>query len=325
MQTLLYRLNKNLGMIIVLHRVVPSMCDLSSDPLLRHRSIAITVESLDRAIQYFNSKGYTFVSLSQLEKCLTNHVKNKKFISFTFDDGYRDNFLYAYPLMKKYKVPFTIYLTTGLPDHSQCLWWFYLEDWIETGTPINFDFMDNRFSFRCQNNQDKRDAFAKLAIYLENTSTETQARFISEILGPRFGDPIEKTRIYSMNWEQIRFLSRDPLATIASHGIFHSNLTSLTTLELEKNLIHSKIRIEQEIDQPVVHFAYPFGHIRAFNENVMRTVKRSGYLTAVTTLHGTLKPKDSNNLFRLPRICLNNKSDPWLELLSTGLPRRLYM
>ena len=308
----------------MLHRVVPDTCNSLLNPLCRNLSIAVSLQSLERVIRFFLSREYDFISLNQVEERLNTPAK-KKFIAFTFDDGYLDNFLYAYPLLHKYKIPFAIYLTTGLPDYTQSLWWFYLEDWIEAGKPINFEFVGQRFAFSCEKDDDKRNAINSLGLFLETSSPEVLDRFLREILEPRFGDPFTKTRIFSLNWPQIRLLSQDPLVTIASHGTFHNNLTCLTHTQLEDNLSRAKTRIEDEIGRSVEHFAYPFGHVGSFNEDVVQVLTKVGYRTATTTLHGTLNRKHCKYILYLPRISLNCKSEPWLELLCCGLPRRLYI
>ena len=208
---------------------------------------------------------------------------------------------------------------------SQCLWWFYLEDWVETGEVIDFEFAKRRFQLPCREDHEKRQAMETLGRFLETSPLEVVERFQQDVLEPRFGDPLKKTRIYSLNWPQIRALSQDPLVTIASHGTSHNNCTCLTPADLEASLIQAKTRIEEETDKTIEHFAYPFGHARSFDEDVIRMVAKAGYRTAMTTLHGTLKRTHCQDLFRLPRICLNSKSEAWLELLCSGMPRRYYM
>lgn len=319
------RFNASPGLIVILHRVVPSTGDPEANPLLRNCSTAITEENLERIIRFFDSRGYDFISLDQMVNRLAGSDKRKKFAVFTFDDGYLDNLLYAYPLLKKYQVPFTVYLTTGLPDRTQCLWWFYLEDWVEAGKPIDFRFSGRHFALSCQNDHEKRQAMTTLSRLLETSPPDTLARFLKEILEPRFGNPMAKTGIFSLSWPQIRLLGQDPLVTIASHGTLHGNCTCLAPDDLADSLYRSRARIEEEIGRKVEHFAYPFGHVGSFDENVTRMVVSAGYRTATTTLHGTLKRKHLRDLFLLPRISMNSKTGPWLELLCSGLPRRYYL
>lgn len=60
--------------------------------------------------------------------------------TLTFDDGYRDNYEIAYPILKKFDVPFTIFVTTGLIDRTRTLptWWHVLEDVIDRNVFIEY-------------------------------------------------------------------------------------------------------------------------------------------------------------------------------------------
>ena len=58
-----------------------------------------------------------------------------KYISFTFDDGRRDNFIYAYPVMKKYGLTGTLFCTTGYIDGT----WQKADSWRSAGEAIHID------------------------------------------------------------------------------------------------------------------------------------------------------------------------------------------
>ena len=93
------------------HRIVPQT---AARRVHNHLSLEITPEHLEQVIQYFRRKEYSFISLDQLSTSLeTGNLPNNKFVVFTFDDGYRDNLEIAYPILKKYEIPFTVYITTG--------------------------------------------------------------------------------------------------------------------------------------------------------------------------------------------------------------------
>ena len=52
----------------------------------------------------------------------------RRFVCFTFDDGYRDNLEYAYPLFRRRGIPLTLYVPTDFPDGDGELWWIALEE-----------------------------------------------------------------------------------------------------------------------------------------------------------------------------------------------------
>ena len=61
---------------------------------------------------------------------------DRRFACFTFDDGYRDNLEYAYPLFKRRSLPLTLYVPTDYPDGNGELWWLALEEIIARASEI---------------------------------------------------------------------------------------------------------------------------------------------------------------------------------------------
>jgi len=100
-----------LGHILVFHRVIPK----SKSPRVANTEIEVTPEYLEGIIKYFNKRHYHFISLDELYDVLKGKKLDNRFVIFTFDDGYIDNLIYAYPIFKKYNVPFTIYVATNFP------------------------------------------------------------------------------------------------------------------------------------------------------------------------------------------------------------------
>ena len=115
-----------IGTIFMLHRVYP----FEDGKLLPNENMKVSPLFLERFIIEFKSLGYEFISINELYEILKNNRNVKKQIVFTLDDGYKDNYVIAYPIFKKYNIPFTIYLSTSFPEKSAVLWWYVLEELI---------------------------------------------------------------------------------------------------------------------------------------------------------------------------------------------------
>lgn len=72
-------------------------------------SLHVRVKEFDNQMKYLKDNGYTPINFSQI----TSAQKIKNPIIITFDDGYEDNYLYAYPILKKYNFKATIFIITG--------------------------------------------------------------------------------------------------------------------------------------------------------------------------------------------------------------------
>lgn len=107
-----------LGRILMLHRVVEHRSEGEN------RELEITPEFLEQTIRDYKQKGCRFVSIDEVCTILERGKVDKPFVCVTFDDGYRDNYTTALPILKKEQVPFSIYVTTGFIDNKQSMWWY---------------------------------------------------------------------------------------------------------------------------------------------------------------------------------------------------------
>ena len=81
--------------------------------------------AFQRFMEYIYNSKYKVISLSHLVECLEQmRPLPKNSIIITFDDGYKDNFLTAFPILKKYDFMATIFLVTGwIGKNPTCLSW----------------------------------------------------------------------------------------------------------------------------------------------------------------------------------------------------------
>lgn len=116
---LLHLTHPVIGKVWELHRVTH---DRSMDA--RYAPYDITPERLESLIVEYKQKGYTFVPISEITLRLKTKttwyqaVSSTKCIAITLDDGYGDNYEVAYPIFKKYHIPFCIYVSTGYIDRD---------------------------------------------------------------------------------------------------------------------------------------------------------------------------------------------------------------
>ena len=103
----------------MLHRVVEQRSEKTEQ-----RELEVTPEWLEQKILEYKQKGYTFVSINDVSLFQVPGFKFHRLVCVTFDDGYRDNYTLAYPLLKRFGVPFTIYVTTGFIDNRLPMWWY---------------------------------------------------------------------------------------------------------------------------------------------------------------------------------------------------------
>jgi peptidoglycan/xylan/chitin deacetylase (PgdA/CDA1 family) len=95
-----------------------------SIPILLYHHVApdrdITPAGFEKQLRFLLDQGYRNVSLSDLVRSVRQQspIEGPAF-AVTFDDGYLDNWTYAFPVLRKLSVKATLFLVTGLVEHHQ--------------------------------------------------------------------------------------------------------------------------------------------------------------------------------------------------------------
>jgi len=283
--------------IFMLHRVHL----LEPNKLSPNENMKVSPEFLDKFIVELKSKGYEFISLDRVYEILQGGEKVKKQIVFTFDDGYKDNFEIAYPIFKKFNIPFTVYVTTSFPERTALLWWYILEDLILANDSLKL--FDGK-TYECKTKKQKEDVFLKIREIILGFKKENFLDSLNKLFCYYKIDWFSKNRELCMSWEQIIDLSNSELCTIAGHTKNHYALNKLSIEEAKSEIVESNKLIEAKTGKKIEHFAYPFGSRVEIGQREFDIVKSLGYKTATTTSRGTIYKKHKNYLECLPRIML---------------------
>jgi len=318
-----------LGSILTFHRVCPE----NSKPRIRgNAGLEVTPEYLESTIRFLNQNDYEIVSMTRASQILKTGNIDKKFVVFTFDDGYIDNYLYAYPIFKKYKVPFTVYVTTRLPDGEAVLWWYLLEDLILNVEHIEFEFNGQRYNYNCNTYWKKEWVYQEIHRLIISGSPENLNQRIQQIFKNYSNiNFLDKTSELALSWDQVREMSKDPLVEIGAHTINHHALNKLSESAALEEIQGSRDKIELKTGQKVEHFAYPFGTPREVGLREFKIAKKCGFKTSTTTSIGNIFPEHKGLLDQLPRIPVNQKRDNgkidylklWLEGIIPCLVNKL--
>ncbi len=310
-----------LGSILTFHRVCPG----TPKPRIRgNAGLEVTPEYLENTIRFLSQNNYEIVSMTRASQILKTGNSCKKFAVFTFDDGYIDNYLYAYPVFKKYGIPFTVYVTTQLPDGEAILWWYLLEDLILKVERIEFEFNGRRYNYNCKTYYEKEWVYQEIHRLIISGSPENLNFRIQQIF-KNFSNINfrEKTSELALSWNQIREMSEDPLVEIGAHTIRHHVLNKLSEAAVLEEMEGSRDKIELKTSQQVEHFSYPFGTSREVGQREFRIAKKCGFKTSTTSSIGNIFPEHEGLLNKLPRIPINQKRDSgkvdYLKLWLNGL------
>ncbi len=288
--------------------------------LAKNKRNEVSPEHLETFISYFLKNDYEVVSLDEVHEILTGKKRRKRFVSFTFDDGYADVYTLAYPIFKKLGLPFAVYVTTNFPDKKAVLWGYLLEDLILRNDIIRFAHFGRDYSFVASTEAEKEAAFHSIRNLIIKRSENTLALLLKDIFEPYGVNIYEYSHKLVLDWNQIMIMSEDPSVTIGAHTVNHHAMSRLTEEQVEYEINASREIIESHIGKKVNHFSYPFGSRGEAGKREFDAVKNAGFETATTTRTGNIFPEHKDHLECLPRIPVSgNREDLFiLELFLSG-------
>lgn len=290
------------GAIFMLHHVRPPR-EAEFQP---NRHLEVTPEFLRVTLQHLRSHGIDIIGMDEVHERLLQGKFARRFAAFTFDDGYRDNRDFALPVLREFDAPATIYVVSDFAEGTGLLWWIALEAVIAKTEQFDVQIGTSAVRFDTATPQAKQAAFDRLHDWLRTLPGEHDLqREITALCARHDVDPGALCRELCLTWDELKRLSDDPLVTIGAHSISHCNLARQREEIAAQEITVSRARIEQALQRPVLHLAYPYGDRDAAGEREFTIARASGLKTAVTTRPGMLFSESAGHLTALPRVSLN--------------------
>ena len=291
--------------IITYHRISNKKIN---DPL------SISLETFENQIKLLVSK----FSIISLDRILEKDLPNGNYIAITFDDGYRDNLLNAVPILEKYKVPATIYITSRFLEGKCEMWWYELKKFIDENELISFIYDEKNYKYILKSYNLKNKAFKQISSLFKKLKYEQQNKLLEIIT--KNTKRIKYTNDL-LNVDDLIKLNSKELITLGAHTHNHIALSYLNDSECLDELLTSKKIIEKIINKKVIHFAYPYGGEKEISEREPKVLKSLGYLSAVTT---QLNISEKYKNYLLPRIYISERDIGKFLILKLTVFYRIY-
>jgi peptidoglycan/xylan/chitin deacetylase (PgdA/CDA1 family) len=305
------------GTIFMLHHVRPA----HAGPFQPNRHLEITPDFLRATLAYLRATDVDIVTPDEVQRRLTERDFSRRFACFTCDDGYRDNRDHALPAMRDFDAPFTVYVTSDFASGTGRLWWVALERVVARADVIEAPIDGQMVRLDTSTLAGKDMAFDRLHGWLRGLPEEADIRReVSALCAAHGIDEDAVSRELCMSWDELKPFAADPLVTIGAHTVSHCNLAKQTEAMVVHELSASRTDIENVLQRPAVHLAYPYGDRCAAGTREFALAKSAGFETAVTTRPGVIASDNSSQLTALPRVSLNgNYQDTrYLPVLTSG-------
>lgn len=264
--------SKDAPVVLGYHRVVEDFASSSANSIPAQ---LISVAMLERHLDWIG-RSYRFVDLDELGLRLESGEPGDPIAAVTFDDGYRDFYTHAWPLLQKKGIPSALFVVTDhvgtkrVQAHDK----LYSQLARRAGKPI---------PRICQ------------GIFMPDTSSMNPFQAVRTLLEALPLSAIEKVVAWLENehsipdaeWESFRSVTWDMLlrmqrsgVIVGSHTKTHTVMANETPERLREEAAGSRAVLEQRLGTPVQHFAYPSG---SFNTAAVNAVAAAGYRFGYTT------------------------------------------
>jgi peptidoglycan/xylan/chitin deacetylase (PgdA/CDA1 family) len=254
---------------------------------------------------------FRFTTVAEAAEHLAAGPLLEDFLVLTFDDGYRDNHHCAWPVMRAFKVPGTIYITTGFLD----------------GNPLWFDTARRSFEALQQRGGPLPEAIARaLRQALGDLPQPGQ-----EVNRLKYAAPQDRLRVTALvddlslvrrpastplSWDEARELHAAGIE-LGGHTVSHPILARLGHHQQEVEIQQSQMRLAEELGATPTTFAMPNGSKKDFDRNTLDLLQRLRFLAACTTMRGSNRP--GCDPYTLRRIGIGSDSPTLLSARLAGL------
>jgi peptidoglycan/xylan/chitin deacetylase (PgdA/CDA1 family) len=301
------RFQSSSAVILTYHGVLNGSAEYS---FLNHNFIAADV--FEQQLRHI-CEHYRPIALRDLVACYESGIAPPRHaLAVTFDDGFANNYSVAYPLLRRYGVPFTIFLTTGLIDRPGAqLWTERLKRaiYLFPGDAVVLPLLGEDIQCSLNSGPARVAATRRILLILKSLPVDQRNASldaIERVCGPASLSAEDRERYEFLSWTQIAEMASAGVE-FGSHTVQHPILATLDPVTLEVEINESKRHIEESLQRPCYAFAYPNGSAADYGQREIKALRAAGYRCALS-LRRTVNGRDPD-LFQLDRINIGRQLD----------------
>lgn len=275
-------------LLLMYHRILPG-----NDPRAQREEpgMIVTPESFKMHMgilkQYFDIVHFSeWIALKNSDTELPARA-----CAITFDDGWADNYEFAFPILQEMGIPATIFLVSDMVGKNQQFWPERLAQLLtnialqqpdQWSNPVLDWILKCPTSYTFTSTAPSQHQLSELIAAAKSYSDEDIHQRL-DLIEEKLQLASNESRPSILNWQQINEMCATGLIEAGSHTCNHIRLTDATSHSvLQHEIIDSKTKIENKTGRPVKTFCYPNGD---FSDNALSLVMQH-YSAAVTTKNG---------------------------------------
>lgn len=264
--------------------------------------LAVSPENFDKQMEYLKNH----YQIIRLEDDWSKIVEPS--ICVTFDDGYEDSYTEALPILEKWKIPASFFITTGNISSSREFWHDDIIRMILTGEyyPESFELKHDIYgqSWPTETLSDRNKLYQVMRYLFQRSTKEERADWRSQLLRWSGMKGEGRANRRSMTEEQCRLLSSSPYITIGAHTVNHIALSKQSREIQYREILDSKLYLEDLIHQEVEFFSYPFGGRSDYSKDTLQIVRELNFKKTLAVFEGDIN--EGVDLHQIPRYLVRN-------------------
>lgn len=267
----------------------------------------ILKEEFDYFIKSLKTTG-TALSTDDLINIKNGRPLPQKSFVITFDDGFKNNLTVAAPILEKYHVPATFYVTTDFVSNNTMSWIDRIDWAMEQCETIAKLEIALPWELKPKKliSQHSRLSLLKEIRSVVKSNRDIDRSWLADNIQQQLGFQIKKSSEDELDakltWDDVRKLASSELFTIGGHTHTHPIMSFLKKSDLKFEISYCLELLEKEVGIIAEHFAYPEGLSHCYNNAVINALKSVGIRCCPTAEHGFNNVQADSDLFRLKRV-----------------------
>ncbi len=246
------------------------------------------------------SRGWNVMTLREYSGVLRKGERLPSYtVVLTIDDGYRDFYMYAYPLLKKNALKATFFPSINFLD-GKWLWWDRINYVLDKTQKKDFffEFSGKCFKLDLTTYPKRVNSWSKLSNFCTGVDNDVKWEMISKLekdLEVKL-PPSPPEEYQAISWDELKEVHGNGIE-IGSHTLDHPIMSKISMETLRDELAISKDRLEGFLGSEVESFCYPNGMPDDINDTVCENVENAGYKAAVVSYNHLRSDR-----YRMPRM-----------------------
>jgi peptidoglycan/xylan/chitin deacetylase (PgdA/CDA1 family) len=242
-------------------------------------------------------------------------------VLITFDDGYQDNYEFAFPILRAHGLSATFFLSTGFLDRPRLSWWDEIAWMVRSSSrdsvngapwfssPVTFDEPHRKVAIR-----------TLLRVYktIPTESTDAYLDFLGTATGSGRWTSADSSGIW-MSWDMVREMRAAGMC-IGGHTVNHPILARMPREQQWKEIDECGQRLAEELGEPMRSFSYPVGNTSTFNADTRLCLSRAGVRFAFS-YYGGFRQFDQWDDYDIRRIAVESYMSRDLFCATVSFPQ----